>query len=101
MYTCAVQWLKRVDEASDVSRNVTFRVNGQALIVLKRGASQMARSDGTYLNKLTLAMCQTVTRVCTYVGRVTALDTTYARLISLYSEVRWCSQFSNMKIAFY
>ena len=54
MYMCTVQWLKRVDEASDVSRNVTFHVNGQALIVLNRGASQMARSDGTYLNKLTL-----------------------------------------------
>lgn len=50
-----VQWLKRVDDTSDVRHNTTtLRVNGHALLELSRGVSQMLRSDGTFLSKLTL-----------------------------------------------
>lgn len=49
-----VQWLKRVDDASDVRHNATLRVNGHVLLVLSRGVSQMLRPDGTFLSKLTL-----------------------------------------------
>lgn len=50
-----IQWLKRLDDPNDVRvTNNTFRVNGHEYMVLSQGATQMMKSDGTYLNKLTL-----------------------------------------------
>jgi hypothetical protein len=89
-----------VDEASDVSRNVTFRVDGQALIVLNRGASQMARSNGTNLNRLTLRhLSDTDGGVYIFWAGNSA---GYNTLISVYSQVCLHSQITvfHMKIAF-